>query len=40
MGTDEGDELCTADGDKLAILVGLLDGSEDSIDCDTHSREF
>ena len=39
VGTDEGDELGIADGDKLGALVGLLDGSEDSIDCSTQSRK-
>ena len=38
MGPYDGDELGTADGDELGVLVGLLDGSEDSIDCNTHSR--
>ena len=37
IGTDEGDELGTADGDELGVLVGLLDGSEDSIDRNIHS---
>ena len=37
VGKEDGDELCIADGDKLGVLVGLLDGSEDSIDCITHS---
>ena len=37
MGTLEGDGLGTSDGTALGVLVGLLDGSEDSIDCITHS---